>query len=77
MAICAIIPVIPMLVEVASIADKTIKTTAYADSLITAGKIIQLKNWRNTLCRLGQKFDYFQKVVNCKGKCNTTNSICF
>ena len=77
MAICAIMPVIHMLVEVASMADSTIKTAAYEDILIAACKIIQLKNWPNTLCRLGQKFDYFQKVVYCKGKCNSTNSICF
>ena len=38
--------------------DNTTKTTAYADDLTAAGKIIPLKHWWETLFKIGPKFGY-------------------
>ena len=57
----AIIPLILMLVVEANQVDNTAKTAAYADDLTAAGTIVCLRNWLETLCRLGPKFDYFPK----------------
>ena len=55
----AIIPLILMLVAEANQVDNTTKTAAYADDLTAAGTIMHLRNWWETLCRLGPKFGYF------------------
>ena len=55
----AIIPLILMLVAEANQVDNTTKTAAYADDLTAAGTIMRLRNWWETLCRLGPKFGYF------------------
>ena len=47
-----------MIVDITSKIDDSTKTTAYADDVNAAGKIIQLKNWWKTLCMLGPKFGY-------------------
>ena len=54
-----IMPLILMLVAEANQVDNTTKTAAYADDLIAAGTIMCLRNWWETLCRLGPKFGYF------------------
>ena len=41
----AIIPMILMIVNITSKIDDSTKTTAYADDVTAAGKIIQSKNW--------------------------------
>ena len=48
-----------MLVAEANQVDNTTKTAAYADDLTAAGTIMRLRNWWETLCRLGPKFGYF------------------
>ena len=55
----AIIPLTLMLVAEANQVDNTTKTAAYADDLTAAGTIMRLRNWWQTLCRLGPKFGYF------------------
>ena len=55
----AIIPLTLMLVAEANQVDNTTKTAAYADDLTAAGTIMRLRNWWQTLCRLGTKFGYF------------------
>ena len=48
-----------MLVAEASQVDNTTKTAAYADHLTAAGTIVRLRNWCETLCKLGPKFGNF------------------
>ena len=55
----AIIPYILTLVAEANQVDCTTKIAAYADDLTSAGTIMRLRNWWETLCRLGPKFGYF------------------
>ena len=55
----AIIPLIVMLVEIRIQDNNYTKTAVYADDLIVAGPIDQIRIWWNTLCRLGPKFGYF------------------
>ena len=57
----AIIPLVLMLVEEASQVDNTRKTAAYAHDLATAGTIVRLRNWWDTLTRLRPKFRYFSE----------------
>ena len=61
MAIYAIviIPLILRLVTEANQVDNTTKAAAYADNLTAAVTIMRLRNWWETLCRLGPKFGYF------------------
>ena len=54
----AIIPLILMLVAEANQVNNTTKAAAYPDDLITAGTIMYLRNWWETLCRLGPKFGF-------------------
>ena len=54
-----IIAMIPMIVDITSKIDDSVKTAAYAEDVTAAGKIIQLKNWWKTLCMLGPKFGYY------------------
>ena len=54
----AIIPLILMLVAEANQVNNTTKTAAYADDLTTDGTIMYLRNWWETLCRLGPKFGF-------------------
>ena len=35
------------------------KMVPYADDFFVAGSISSLKNWWDTLCKLGPKFSYF------------------
>ena len=65
MAIYAItiIPMILMIVDIASKIDDSTKTAAYADDVTAAGKTIQLKNWWKTLCILGPKFGYYSEAL--------------
>ena len=55
----AIILFILMLVAEANQVDITTKTAAYADDLTATGTIMHLRNWWETLCRLGPTFGYF------------------
>ena len=55
----AIIPLVLMLVAEANQVDNTTKTGGYADNLIAVGTVVSLRNWWETLCRLGPKFGYF------------------
>ena len=55
----AIMPLILILVAEAKQVDNTTNTPVYADDLIAAGTIMCLRNWWETLCRLGPKFGYF------------------
>ena len=36
----------------------------YVDHFYAAGSILSLKYWRDTLCELGPKFDYFSEPTN-------------
>lgn len=47
-----------MLVEEVSQVDKTTRAATYADDLTVDGRITRLRNWWDTLCRLGPKFGY-------------------
>ena len=60
--VIAIIPMILMIVDTTSKIDDSTKTAAYADDLTAAGKIIQLKNWWETLCMLSPKFGYYPEA---------------
>ena len=57
--VIAIIPLILMLVAEANQVVNITNTAAYADDLTAVGAIICLRNWWETLCRLGPKFGYF------------------
>ena len=48
---------------------------AYVDVLTTADKNIQLRNWWNTLCRLGPKLSQYQKGMNLGQKYTNGNYI--
>ena len=48
-----------MLVAEANQVDNTTKTGGYADNLTAVGTVVSLRNWWETLCRLGPKFGYF------------------
>ena len=47
-----------MIIGITRRVDNTTKTTAYADDLTAAGKIIPLKHWWETLFKIGPKFGY-------------------
>lgn len=55
----AIIPLVLMLVEEASQVDNSTKIVACAGDLTAAGTVMRLRNWWDTLYRLGHKFGYF------------------
>ena len=54
----AITRLVLLLVAEANQGDNTTKTAAYADDLTAAGTVIGLRNWWETLCRLGHKYSY-------------------
>ena len=58
----AIIPMTIMIVDFTNNIDDSTKTTAYADDVTAAGKIIQLRNKWKTLCMLGSKFGYYPEA---------------
>ena len=52
-------PQILLIVHITNRVDDTRKTAAYTDNLTAAGKIIQLKQWWETICNLGPRFRYY------------------
>ena len=55
----AIIPLVLILVAEANQVDNTTKAGGYADNLTAVGTVVSLRNWWETLWRLGPKFGYF------------------
>ena len=55
----AIIPLIPMIVNITHQDDSSTKTAVYADDFTAAGNTTQLRKEWDTLCHLGPKFGYY------------------
>ena len=57
------LPVIPLVLMILEInntkTNSEAKMVPYADDFFVAGSISSLKNWWDTLCKLGPKFSYF------------------
>jgi len=54
----AIIPLLLMMMEIVSTKNTSTKAVAYADDFTSAGTLIDIKRWWDTLCDIGPKFGY-------------------